>query len=183
MFFLCFKLDDTCELSEIFSMSDQHSVAATLDSDHGTASVDESPSATTSPVAKTKDEAAATVKSVHSNDSSSQQDPEARPWVTTLVRLGPLTGVCGLILAFASIIAALGILLGSRGQSAGGWQPSTCVKPIHLYASERAIDEWLANFQRLMPLCVVQLPCNLHCHCQSSNEVCRCPGCCHRLVV
>jgi hypothetical protein len=52
---------------------------------------------------------------------------DGRAWRTTLVRFGPLSGIFCMALALASIIASLGILIGSNGQSINKWSapPST----------------------------------------------------------
>lgn len=44
-----------------------------------------------------------------------------RPWKTTWVRFGPLSGICCILLAMASITASLGVLAGSDGQPVDGW--------------------------------------------------------------
>ena len=49
-----------------------------------------------------------------------------RVWKTTLLRAGPLSGLCAMLLAIASIFACLGILVGSNAQLISDWsiQPS-----------------------------------------------------------
>lgn len=51
----------------------------------------------------------------------------ALPWKTTFLRLAPLTGIACMLAAGASIVAALGILMGSRGAAVTTWSvpPST----------------------------------------------------------
>ena len=44
-----------------------------------------------------------------------------RQWKTVLFRLGPLSGVVSLVLAFVSILVALGVLLGSNDVPAEEW--------------------------------------------------------------
>lgn len=50
-----------------------------------------------------------------------------RPWRPSVMRFGPVSGILGMVLALASIIASLGILAGSDGQSVSNWSvpPST----------------------------------------------------------
>ena len=50
-----------------------------------------------------------------------------RPWKTTFMRLGPLSGILALMVAMASICASLGILIGSSNSPVADWtvQPST----------------------------------------------------------
>lgn len=45
-----------------------------------------------------------------------------RPWRTTFIRLGPLSGLFSMLLAIASIVASLGILIGSDGHDVQTWQ-------------------------------------------------------------
>lgn len=51
----------------------------------------------------------------------------SQEWKTTLIRFGPLTGVFCMLMAIASIVAALGILAGSDNTSVRDWitPPST----------------------------------------------------------
>lgn len=53
--------------------------------------------------------------------------PPARPWKTTLIRFGPLSGIFGMLLAVASLVASLGILAGSDRMPVADWTapPST----------------------------------------------------------
>lgn len=44
-----------------------------------------------------------------------------RPWQTTFLRYGPLAGIACMLLAVASIIVSLGILLGSDGKPVSKW--------------------------------------------------------------
>lgn len=61
---------------------------------------------------------------LHESDRSTEQ---ARPWTTTLLQFGPLSGIFAMFLALASIVGALGILVGSNGQPVSSWSspPST----------------------------------------------------------
>ena len=59
--------------------------------------------------------------SVSSAVDSQAPTPRLRPWKLTLIRFGPLSGLCCLCLAIASIIAALGILVGSRNAPVNSW--------------------------------------------------------------
>lgn len=57
-------------------------------------------------------------------DSSST---EPRLWHSSWLRFGPLSGLLGLALAAASLIASLGVLVGSDGENVNSWTapPST----------------------------------------------------------
>ena len=57
--------------------------------------------------------------------ASTAQRP--RPWRTTLIRFGPLSGIFCMCLAIASIAASLGILVESNGATVASWTapPST----------------------------------------------------------
>lgn len=57
---------------------------------------------------------------------TSRGSPE-RQWKTTFLRFGPLSGVISMLLAIASIVAALGILAGSNNAPVSSWitPPST----------------------------------------------------------
>jgi hypothetical protein len=57
---------------------------------------------------------------------SKSENPNSRPWGARLIQLGPLAGVFGLFIALGSIIASLGVLVGSDGKSVASWpvQPS-----------------------------------------------------------
>ncbi len=57
----------------------------------------------------------------------SKHEGKDRPWRETLIRAAPLSGIAGIFLAMGSIIAALGFLVGSAGQSTKHWStpPST----------------------------------------------------------
>lgn len=59
--------------------------------------------------------------------ASSSTRSSDRPWKLTLIRFGPLSGLFGLVLAIASIFAALGILVSSRNSPVTHWagEPST----------------------------------------------------------
>ncbi|KAF2484919.1 hypothetical protein BDY17DRAFT_93733 [Neohortaea acidophila] len=50
-----------------------------------------------------------------------------QPWHSSWIRLGPLSGLFSLLLAAASLIASLGILVGSDGENVSSWKapPST----------------------------------------------------------
>lgn len=52
---------------------------------------------------------------------------DGRPWKTTFILFGPLSGIFTMIVAISSMIASLGILLGSEGVDIRNWQapPST----------------------------------------------------------
>lgn len=54
-------------------------------------------------------------------DTSSLVQAEVRTWKTTVLRLGPLSGICSLLLALASIVASLGVLIGSDGAPTHQW--------------------------------------------------------------
>lgn len=43
--------------------------------------------------------------------------PTAKSWNTTILRFGPIAGICALLLAVVSLLVALAILIGSRGDS------------------------------------------------------------------
>lgn len=60
----------------------------------------------------------------HSESTNSTQttNSEGSTWRTTFLRIAPLTGVACLIAAIASIVAALGILVGSRGAAISTWK-------------------------------------------------------------
>lgn len=65
-------------------------------------------------------------------DSSAASSTETskqhtRTWKTSFIRLAPLAGIFCMAVAVASIIAALGILIGSRGAAVPTWAipPST----------------------------------------------------------
>lgn len=71
-----------------------------------------------------------------SNDDKSGRKDESqagqsrtsrRPWRTSYIRFGPLSGIFGTFLALASIVSSLGILAGSDGQPVPNWSvpPST----------------------------------------------------------
>lgn len=47
--------------------------------------------------------------------------PIPRPWSSTILRLGPITGILGMFLAMASLVASLGILVGSHGADTSSW--------------------------------------------------------------
>lgn len=47
---------------------------------------------------------------------------DGRPWRMTLIRLGPLSGIFSMLLAVASIVASLGILVGSKGEDVRSWK-------------------------------------------------------------
>lgn len=55
--------------------------------------------------------------------------PESRAWRSSLLRFGPISGICSLALAIASLMASLGVLAGSDGQSVLLWKvpPSTWI--------------------------------------------------------
>ena len=59
--------------------------------------------------------------------SSSHAPKQPRPWRTTLIRFGPLSGIFCMLLAIACIFASLGILAGSDHQPVVDWSapPST----------------------------------------------------------
>lgn len=74
-----------------------------------------------------------TVAPIHRILSSILDEPVSpyrstpRPWRTTLIRFGPLSGIFCMLLAIASMTASLGILAGSRGVPVAHWAatPST----------------------------------------------------------
>lgn len=53
-----------------------------------------------------------------------------RPWKTTWVRFGPLSGIFCMILAVLALIASLGILAGSDGASVDEWSATPAVSPL-----------------------------------------------------
>lgn len=59
---------------------------------------------------------------------SQEGKAEVTPWQTTLLRLGPIAGICALLLALLSLLFALAVLLVSRGEAAD-WNvpPSSCL--------------------------------------------------------
>ncbi len=59
--------------------------------------------------------------------SHASEDARPREWKTTLIRFGPLSGLCGMLLAALSVVASLGILAGSNGAPTKSWRtpPST----------------------------------------------------------
>lgn len=61
-----------------------------------------------------------------------------RPWKTTWIRFGPLSGICCILLAVTSIIASFGVLAGSDGQPVDGWSvaPPTYLAVFTAIASE-----------------------------------------------
>lgn len=62
-----------------------------------------------------------------SSSSVGKQQPEPGRWKQSFFRLGPLAGIFCCLLAIASIIAALGVLIGSRDMATTSWSipPST----------------------------------------------------------
>lgn len=50
------------------------------------------------------------------------------PWKTTMLQVGPIAGICALLISLLSLLFALAILLVSRGESAN-WNipPSSCL--------------------------------------------------------
>ena len=56
-----------------------------------------------------------------SQSTEASRASEHRPWKTTLIRLGRLSGICSVILAVSSLVAALGVLVGSRGAAKASW--------------------------------------------------------------
>jgi hypothetical protein len=58
---------------------------------------------------------------------AARNSTNGRIWKTTIFRFGPLSGIFCMALALASIVASLGILVGSNGQSINKWSapPST----------------------------------------------------------
>lgn len=59
--------------------------------------------------------------------TATKKNAESRAWRTSFIRLGPLSGICAMLLAIASLIASLGILAGSNDQPVANWTtpPST----------------------------------------------------------
>ena len=59
----------------------------------------------------------------HAESLSSSNDApkQPRPWRTTLIRFGPLSGIFCMLLAVASLISSLGILAGCNHQPAADW--------------------------------------------------------------
>lgn len=60
---------------------------------------------------------------------SEKSETPSRRWKTTLIRFGPLSGIFCMCLAVLSIVASLGILIGSDGNSIEKWEtpPSTYI--------------------------------------------------------
>lgn len=58
---------------------------------------------------------------------SNQSETAPRSWESAWIRFGPLTGILSLLLVSASLVAALGILVGSNGDNVDRWKvpPST----------------------------------------------------------
>ena len=79
--------------------------------------------------------------------------PSNRPWKPTSCRLGPLSGIASILIAVSSIIAALGVLLGSQGASKADWtwQPSTYL------AICTAIANQSMRYAALQGACVIQI--------------------------
>lgn len=68
------------------------------------------------------------MSSIISNTSAAvHQSDQPTSWHPTWLRSGPLAGILGMLVASASIIASLGILIGSDHQKVSGWRspPST----------------------------------------------------------
>lgn len=57
----------------------------------------------------------------HSTNRTRTTRSEGSVWKTTFFRIAPLTGIICMISAIASILAALGILVGSRGAAVSTW--------------------------------------------------------------
>lgn len=55
------------------------------------------------------------------NNTERRSDTKQRPWLTSFLRFGPLSGILGMVLAFSSIVACLGILAGSNNRDIDGW--------------------------------------------------------------
>ena len=74
-------------------------------------------------ISKSSSNAQASV-TVSDNDASERP---ACSWKTRILRLAPLSGLFSIMLAIGSILAALGILVGSRGAAKDSWSvpPST----------------------------------------------------------
>ena len=64
-------------------------------------------------------------EAITTNDNTGR--PVGRPWTTTLIRFGPLSGIACMMLAILSMMVSLGILVGSRRQPTRNWAvpPST----------------------------------------------------------
>lgn len=60
-------------------------------------------------------------------EKETQNNAQPRAWRTSFIRFGPISGICGMLLAIASLIASLGILAGSNKQPVANWTtpPST----------------------------------------------------------
>lgn len=59
-----------------------------------------------------------------SADSRTSQEgfsPNGKTWETTFLRYGPLGGIACMLLAVASIVVSLGVLLGSNGKAESEW--------------------------------------------------------------
>lgn len=56
----------------------------------------------------------------HSLEDPTKNNVSKR-WKTTLLRIGPLAGICSLMLAVLSILVSLAVLMGSRGDSVASW--------------------------------------------------------------
>lgn len=77
-------------------------------------------------VTKAKQNVSIAAQGVTHQDWPSQDShtarPEPRTWKLTIMRFGPLSGLFCICLAMASIIAALGILVGSRNSPTAEWR-------------------------------------------------------------
>ena len=69
--------------------------------------------------------------------ASDRSVPASRVWRMTLLRFGPLSGIASIIVAIASLIAALGILAGSDQQPVSNWSspPSTYIAVFTAFAN------------------------------------------------
>lgn len=78
---------------------------------------------------KTKQDAtiSATGFSEDKSNVANTQREISRPWRTTVLRFGPISGIFGMILSVACIVACIGVLAGSNHQPVDNWSapPST----------------------------------------------------------
>ena len=80
--------------------------------------------------ATTKAKQGITISATGSSEEKSHVSAAQRsskPWRTTILRLGPISGILGMILSVACIVACIGVLAGSNHQPVTNWSapPST----------------------------------------------------------
>lgn len=73
-----------------------------------------------------------------STATAAAQSLTTRSWRTTVLRLGPLAGGACMMTAIASIAAALGILVGSRGAAVTTWTVCEWIGQLESIADHRA---------------------------------------------